>query len=64
MWIHFAEAIYSAMTLFFLPLLFLAAMAGAEMLLDRTLRLCRSRSGRFGPQRAHTDSGAGSWHLN
>lgn len=64
MWIHFAEAIYSAMTLFFLPLLFLAAMAGAELLLDRTLRLYRQRSAAFGPQRARNGSGASSWPLN
>jgi hypothetical protein len=47
MWVHFAEAVYSAMTLFVLPLLLLAAMAGAEVLLDRTLRIwsatCSSR---------------------
>ena len=46
MWIHFAEAIYSAMTLFVLPLLFLAAMAGMEVLLDRTLRLYTQRAGK------------------
>jgi hypothetical protein len=39
MWIHFAEALYSAMTIFVLPLLVLAAIAGVEILLDRTLRL-------------------------
>jgi hypothetical protein len=63
MWIHLAQAIYSAMTLFALPLLFLAAMAGAEVLLDRTLRFYSNRS--FGPQRAHEDTGISgtSWPL-
>jgi len=37
MWVHFAEAVYSAMTLFVLPLLLLAAMVGAVVLLDRNL---------------------------
>ena len=39
MWIHFAGAIYSATTIFVFPLLVLAAIAGAEILLDRTLLL-------------------------
>ena len=39
MWIHFAEALYSATTIFVLPLLALAAIAGVEILLDRTLLL-------------------------
>jgi hypothetical protein len=46
MWLHFAEALYSAMTLFVLPLLVLAAMAGAEILLDRTLLLFSNRTGK------------------
>jgi len=37
MWIHFAGAIYSATTIFLLPLLGIAAIAGLEVLLDRTL---------------------------
>jgi hypothetical protein len=44
MWIHFAGALYSAMTIFVLPLLVLAAMAGVEILLDRTLRLFSNRA--------------------
>jgi hypothetical protein len=55
MWIHFAEALYSATTIFALPLLVIAAMAGAEALLDRTLRLFANM--RFGPQRAHHQAG-------
>lgn len=63
MWIHFAEALYSAMTIFVLPLLVLAAIAGVEILLDRTLRLLNNRAGRFpmpgsfGPQRARHETG-------
>jgi hypothetical protein len=46
MWIHFIEAIYSAMTIFVFPLLVLVAMACIEILLDRTLRLFSSRAGK------------------
>jgi hypothetical protein len=46
MWIHFAEALYSAMTIFVLPLLVLAAIAGAEILLDRTLLLFSNHAGK------------------
>lgn len=46
MWVHFAGALYSATTIFVLPLLVLVAMAGVEILLDRALRLFSSRAGK------------------
>jgi hypothetical protein len=44
MWIHFAESVGSAMAIFVGPLLLLVAMVGAEVLLDRTLRLFSDRA--------------------
>ncbi len=44
MWTHLLEALFSWLAIPVFPLLLLAAMMGAEVVLDRTLRL-------FEPQR-------------
>lgn len=37
MWIHLFQAVFSWLTIFTLPIILIAAMAGAEVLLDRLL---------------------------
>jgi hypothetical protein len=37
MWIHLLEAVFSCLTIFIVPFMWIAAMTGAEILLDRLL---------------------------